>query len=233
MAFEPVNPLLRSLCGQGLQYVLADCDAPPELSLLQGPKTQQAVKPKSPRVSPVKNWDAAEQDAPSTSSAKPAPRAQPRPDPSSWPEIWQKRLKATAVTPVIWTYAALKDDLGGAPSPARREFFKKLFKDLGHPPGTHSFWPFVLRRNGEDDERPDIFWQAMRLRRARALVLVDAQTLKALDLPQSLQPLHFIRKNGLHILMAGDIDGLIGEEAGRYEALSGFLRHNLRAYIRL
>lgn len=82
-----------------------------------------------------------------------------RPDPSQgedawrplpphvWPAPWRERLAATRPGLVLWTYWKLGQDLDGPPGEgqdARRAFLRRLLADLGHPGGTHTFWPACL-----------------------------------------------------------------------------------------
>lgn len=84
------------------------------------------------------------------SAAPPAGQSQaswrPLP-PHVWPAPWQERLAATRPGLVLWTYWKLGQDLGGLQDEghaARRAFFRRLLADLGHPGGTHTFWPACL-----------------------------------------------------------------------------------------
>lgn len=74
----------------------------------------------------------------------PASQALPHIPPAQWPALWQERLKKTAPASVLWTYWALGEDMCVRPNPTRRALLQKLLADLGHPAGTHSFWPTAL-----------------------------------------------------------------------------------------
>lgn len=71
-------------------------------------------------------------------------QALPHLPPAQWPALWQERLKKTAPATVLWTYWALGEDMCVRPNPTRRALLQKLLADLGHPAGTHSFWPTAL-----------------------------------------------------------------------------------------
>lgn len=89
-----------------------------------------AVQPALGRSAPARNEDA----------WRPLP-------PHTWPAPWQQRLAATRPGLVLWTYWKLGQDLEGLRDEgqaARRAFLQRLLADLGHPGGTHTFWPACL-----------------------------------------------------------------------------------------
>jgi hypothetical protein len=147
-----------------------------------------------------------------------------------WPAAWRERREKTRAAPVVWTYWELGRDLCIAPDPQRRELLRGLLQDLGHPPGTHCFWPLALpREDGEELEaNAPVFWDGVRLLRGRAVVIMGPQALAALALPDRLLEVPFqqVRHQGRLLIVLPPPDLLI-REARRMQALREFLRKAL------
>ena len=100
--------------------------------------------------------------------------------PHVWPAPWQTRLEQTRPGPVLWTYWNLGPDMCDPQTPGRlerRQFLQRLLQDLGHPAGTHTFWPSCLppdpaalpaaatQQESAYVANPDVFWSgAMQLK---------------------------------------------------------------------
>jgi len=176
---------------------------------------------------------------PRDSSPRPGTeRPNAAPSLAAWPADWQERLKKTRGAPVIWTYWELGCDLCGEPEPKRRDLLRDLLKELAHPPGTHSFWPLSLPRQGEDGEQvleanAPIFWEGIRLLHGRAVVIMGAETvLRALALPDRLLtmcPFQQVRYQGRLLVVLPPPD-LIVREARRIQSLREFLRKTLTPF---
>lgn len=143
------------------------------------------------------------------------------------------------------------------PNPARRALLQKMLADLGHPAGTHSFWPAALPQSLDPasaqaaasptespvpDSAPDtaetllypapeIFWSGVQHLKARALVVMGSPALKALELPPRLRPFQQTRHNGTLIVVLRDVD-FLAQETNRYDAVKAFLRQALAPFGR-
>ena len=173
----------------------------------------------------------AAQAAPAARTARTPARALREKD---WPAAWRERLEKTRAAPVVWTYWELGRDLCTAPDPQRRDLLRGLLQDLGHPPGTHSFWPLTLPgRDGEQLEAtPPVFWEGVRLLRGRAVVMMGPQGLHVLGLPDHLLamgPYQQVRHQGRLLIVLPPPDQLI-RETRRMLALREFLRRALAPF---
>lgn len=172
--------------------------------------------------------------APAVESAPPAaPEAATPPTlpPDHWPAAWRTRLAATRPAVVLWTYWALGEDLCLRPNAARRELFRRLLGDLGHPSGTHSFWPAALPGEHGLEANGPVFWSGVDMLKARALVVMGSPAVKALELPSRLRPFQQTRHNGRMVVVLRDVDFLV-EEPHRYDAVREFLRQALAPFAR-
>ena len=162
--------------------------------------------------------------------------------PHAWPAPWRERLAASRPGLVAWTYWNLGRDLCGAQDEqrqARRAFLQRLLGDLGHPAGTHTFWPACLPRGDADDApdaenyapHADAFWSGVSTLGARGVVVMGSAAAKALALPGGLRPLQQTRHRGHLIWVLWDVEYLLHEEQ-RYGAMLAFLRQALRHVIR-
>ena len=67
--------------------------------------------------------------------------------PHVWPAPWRDLLGQTRPGHIVWTYWSLGPDIRDPATPGRaqrRAFLQRLLHDLGHPAGTHTFWPVCL-----------------------------------------------------------------------------------------
>lgn len=155
-----------------------------------------------------------------------------------WPAAWQQRLSKTAPATVLWTYWSLGLDLSGHPNPERRALLQRLLADLGHPAGTHSFWPTALPDPALVQEGPEtllhanpqVFWSGVHALKARALVVMGSPAAKALELPPRLRPFQQTRHHGRLVVVLRDVDFLV-QEVQRYDAVREFLRQALQPFV--
>ena len=211
-------PTLLALKQAGLEYLLLD-EAQTQTSRDSARATAQ--QPASPGARPRP-----EAHAPQAASC-----------PADWPAAWRERLKKTRTAPVVWTYWELGRDLCGTPDPKRRELLQELLRDLGHPPGTHSFWPMALpAQNGDDEQELEanipLFWEGIKLLHSRAVMIMGSQALRALALPErmrSMRPFQQARCRGVLLIVLPAPDMLI-REAQRTQALREFLRQALAPF---
>lgn len=188
-------------------------------------------------------------DSPNTATAPQALRQavwQPHP-PQSWPPAWQARLQATRPGLIVWTYWQLgadicgtdADEQGMAQRQARRTLLQRMLADLGHPGGTHTFWPVCLPASAPAGKQPDseyqpladIFWSGVGELGARGVVVMGSQAAQAVDLPADLSPPHQIRFRGHLVWILPDAEILL-QEPQRYNPMLAFLQQALRQLVR-
>lgn len=169
----------------------------------------------------------------------PAPPAAPPLPPEHWPRPWRERLKATRPAPVVWTYWGLAEDLCGTPHAERRDLLKRLLVDLGHPAGTHTFWPAAMPPASAVgpvelsalEAQAQVFWSGVDMLKARAVVVMGSPAVRALELPPRLRPFQQTRHNGRLVVVLRDVDFLV-EESQHYDAVREFLRQALAPFGR-
>ena len=167
--------------------------------------------------------------------------------PHVWPAPWQTRLEQTRPGPVLWTYWNLGPDLCDPQTPGRlerRQFLQRLLQDLGHPAGTHTFWPSCLppdpaalpitEPQGQDNAyvaNPDVFWSGAMQLKARGVVVMGSAAARALALPGGLRPPQQIRHRGKIVWVLWDVDNLLQIDQ-RYASMLALLRDALRHFLR-
>jgi len=209
---------------------------------LQEPGAQHAAQKPDQRsaVKPQSNQPRQSADQPAGSSWLPLP-------PHVWPEPWQTRLTQTRPGPVLWTYWNLGPDLCDPQTPGRlerRQFLQRLLQDLGHPAGTHTFWPSCLPpdpaalpapdADGTDQAyaaNPDVFWSGAMQLKARGVVVMGSAAANAVALPGGLRPPQQIRHRGKLVWVLWDVDNLLRSDQ-RYASMLALLREALRHILR-
>lgn len=167
--------------------------------------------------------------------------------PHVWPAPWQARLKQTRPGPVLWTYWNLGPDLCNPQTPGRmerRQFLQRLLNDLGHPAGTHTFWPSCLppdpaalppavppMSDNGFAANADVFWSGAAQLRARGVVVMGSAAANAVALPGGLRPPQQIRHRGKLVWVLWDVDNLLQFDQ-RYASMLALLREALRHILR-
>lgn len=167
--------------------------------------------------------------------------------PHVWPSPWQTRLEQTRPGPVLWTYWNLGPDMCDQQTPGRlerRQFLQRLLQDLGHPAGTHTFWPSCLppdpaalptaEPQGQDSAymaNPDVFWSGAMQLKARGVVVMGSAAARAVALPGGLRPPQQIRHRGKLVWVLWDVDNLLQFDQ-RYASMLALLRDALRHFLR-
>ncbi len=261
MAFERLNALAAPWRGSGLRYLLSPDDLPAEWSACAPPGTAPALAPlraaperparrlPPPEVAPGRAAPPQrhpQRPAPQAPPPAPAARAvwQPLPQ-QQWPQPWQERLALTRPGRVGWTYRHLGADLlgngpeeQGADVPCamqdRRDFFRRMIRDLGYPAGTHTFWPVCMPASAAPDapelESAEAFWAGLRLLRARGVVVMGSAAVRAAGLPGGLRPLQSLFFRGFRVFVLWDMANLVRQEQ-RYDSILAFLRTALRQLL--
>lgn len=256
MAFANVSQEASIWLNMGLRYLLSPVNLPPGAGLLgpapaMAPRPPQAGTPngghgaesscKEPPRRPLRT-QATEKVAERENSVQ-MPKIQnwhPLPL-EKWPANWRNHLEGTKKGKIAWTYWTLGHDLQkDAPESGqqkdgrqlRSSFLRKLFKDLGLPPGTHTFWPPTLPGGPMDPvaER-EIFWSGLSHLGSRAAIIFGSEAAKHLLPEESLRASLNLRKYGQLIWVLWDIDALAASPA-KYSMLHNFLRAALSPFYR-
>ena len=166
--------------------------------------------------------------------------------PHVWPSPWQTRLEQTRPGPVLWTYWNLGPDMCDPQTPGRlerRQFLQRLLQDLGHPAGTHTFWPSCLppdpaalpaaatQQESAYVANPDVFWSGAMQLKARGVVVMGSAAARAVALPGGLRPPQQIRHRGKLVWVLWDVDNLLQFDQ-RYASMLALLRDALRHFLR-
>lgn len=166
--------------------------------------------------------------------------------PHAWPEPWRGRLKQTRPGLVLWTYWNLGPDLSDPQVQGRKErrvFLQRLLQDLGHPAGTHTFWPACLPQGPEAPPsslttehdgyaaNQDVFWSGVHQLKARGVVVMGSAAATAVGLQGGLRPPQQIRHRGRLIWVLWDVDNLLHFEQ-RYASMLAFLRQGMIPVLR-
>ena len=166
--------------------------------------------------------------------------------PHAWPSPWQTRLEQTRPGPVLWTYWNLGPDMCDPQTPGRlerRQFLQRLLQDLGHPAGTHTFWPSCLppdpaalptadpQQESAYVANPDVFWSGAMQLKARGVVVMGSAAARAVALPGGLRPPQQIRHRGKLVWVLWDVDNLLQFDQ-RYASMLALLRDALRHFLR-
>ncbi len=208
---------------QGQQYTQA-----PSPSSFQAQGQRNAPPQGMPKSQPLSQQ--MPQQAPQTQKQERASLPQ-----EQWPKPWQERFSLTKPARVIWTYENLGHDLCGQANAARRELIRNILKELGHPSGTHSFWPYSLPHAESPEElvaNVPVFWSGVRHLEARVLIILGDAAATALGYQVYNMPFKEFRKQDKLVILAKDMDVLMNEPR-MYSMLLQYLRPHLRQYLQL
>lgn len=262
MAFADLSFAGALWHGRGLRWLVAPADLPPEFSLCAVPPAVAARN--APRASDRSLCAATrdtkseqrlarmpcEQDTPASGGARwsPLPHA-------ALPEAWRSRLAATRPGLVAWTYWDLGQDLTGTRGngrdgegavqtrATRRDFLARLLHDLGHPAGTHTFWPACLPEMAENAAstgevgmlfapHPEAFWSGVAHLGCRAVIVMGSAAVRAVGLPGTVRPFGQLRWRGQLVLVLREVESL-AQDTSRYGPTLAFLRQGLGPVARL
>lgn len=262
MAFASLNPFRDVWKSAGLKYLLLPREAPPGLGFCQTGKFGQTQG--VPQEANIKRFASRQTQSVPNSFARPRPATQsgiaPKPEfaakktaqsfqaipVGAWPAIWQQQFSNTRKAQIAWTWWDLGLDLLAAKSSAyaalgnagerqqRSALLKKLLADLGHPGGSHTFWP-VCMPDGENDRiKPnfDCFWSGMEFLKCRGVIILGSPAAKAVMLDPVIKPLQQMRQFGKFVWILWD-PNVIASRPGVYERVLDWIRFSLKPFIRL
>ena len=99
-------------------------------------------------------------------------------DAKQWPTVWQQAFAKAAPAPILWSYAALGEDLGGKANPARGACLRGIIGSLQLPKGTSSFWaPAVLNGQGQLEGDASLFLSGIKLLRPKLVIAIGQDSL--------------------------------------------------------
>ncbi len=171
MACEYLNPVAAIWLQSGLSHLLQPDGIEQEkaATVEVRPVPQRGPRDSSP--------------APEVTSPKENRKEDWRPLPvEDWPEPWRELYARTKKGRIAWTYAKLGSDLLSAAKPqtageeaqgraARSQALRRILGALGHPAGTHTFWPAQL--DLERKPEIEIFWSGLQAIGCRGVILLD------------------------------------------------------------
>lgn len=235
MAFEYVSPAAASWQSYGLRHILVSCNvlerqktafaAPEKMAARPAP---QGARPASqaPGQNPAWNRGNYKAAQPAPKQTPPAPQAVQAPRPAAfrplplekWPAIWKSQLDSSRKGLFGWTYWNLGVDLlagkNGAPAQAqeaararqfRSQVMGRILRELGHPSGTHTFWPPYLEMTDEGTPQPEFFWSGLKYLGCRGVIIFGSRAARALIPRQGLRPLQQLRINGFIVWIMRDL----------------------------
>lgn len=158
-----------------------------------------------------------------------------------WPMPWQERLKATLASakgaPVLWTYWALGEDLGGSPNVERRDILRRILGELAMPRGTHAFWPLALpsreTKEGafELEANVPIFLAGIELLAPRVCVVMGSKALRTILPSCTTGPYQQVEYGRTLFFVLPDMDMLLNENE-RIPRVVAYLRGALQPFAR-
>lgn len=153
--------------------------------------------------------------------------------PHMWPQAWQDLLARTPVHfPLLWTYWALGEDLGGSPNAERRDLLKQLLGLLAMPRGSHAFWPIALPNEaGQLIENTPIFLAGIEYLCPRICIVMGSKVLRCILPQQKIGPFQQIRYGTQRLIVLPDMDMLLMDPK-RLQAVAAYLRPTLAPFAR-
>ncbi len=157
--------------------------------------------------------------------------------------VWAELLRKTRPGRVAWTYSQLGADLldssqssrqisNSAPETTlaqRRNLLKKFLQTLGHPSGTHTFWPYHLPANiyntdsGIPANELDFFWSGIAHLGCRYLIILGAESANALFPKQPMEAKMKFFRHGVMIYFIWDIEYML-KDKNIFESAVDFLK---------
>ncbi len=203
----------------------------------------------------VQNLEAATPQGPQASPVIPniqGPQATTMP-PEHWPKAWHDCLQSTLSTakgaPVLWTYWALGEDLGGAPNAPRRDILRRILGELNLPRGTHCFWPIALPdgdapipQGGDTGEEPTqatglhleantpIYLAGLQILAPRVCIIMGSKALRTIIPHSTTGPFQRTQYGRILFLVLPDMDMLLAENE-RIPRVVAYLRTALQPFM--
>lgn len=260
MAFASLNPFRDVWSGAGLKYLLLPQEAPPGLGFCQTGKVAQTQN--VPQDAYMRKFAGRKAQSAPDRFARAAPRSgiAPKPELSvkktaqsfkaipveAWPAIWQQQFSNTRKAQIAWTWWELGLDLlaaknagyaafgNAAERKQRSTLLKKLLSDLGHPGGTHTFWPACMPDGDKGQVKPnfDCFWSGVEFLKCRGIIILGSPAANAVMLDPVTKPLQQMRQFGKFIWILWD-PNIIASRHGVYERVLDWIRFSLKSFIRL
>lgn len=248
MAFAYLNFPGRIWRLAGLNYLLYPQDIRNNVNLSGNPAKVEVVPVSGQGSSPRPKF--VHPPAPEAKREKtPDPRvgswkATPR---EAWPVQWQKQLGMSKKGRFAWTYMDLGNDLLSVHRASaeedeelqtqrkqRGQCLRKLFADLAHPAGTHTFWPIALPEtpdNGKAVVNAECFWSGLEHLQCRGVIIMGSAAAYAAMGTRDIRPLSQLFKFGKLVWILWDADVIYANPVV-YNKVVVFLRRSLANFIR-
>lgn len=260
MAFASLNPFRDIWENAGLKYLLLSRDAPPGLgfcktarsaqtqSVLQDANVKNSPQARSvpqhnfARLRPDTQSDIATKSQVTAKKSTQSFKAIPV---ETWPAIWRQQFANTRKAQIAWSWWDLGMDLlaaknaryaslGNAEERKQRSaLLKKLLSDLGHPGGSHTFWPACMPDGENDQISPnfDCFWSGIEFLKCRGVILLGSPAANAVMQDPVIKPLRQMRQFGKFVWILWD-PNVIASRPGVYERVLDWIRFSLKPFIR-
>lgn len=244
MAFADLSANAAIWKSAGLKYIyypdgLPANSAPPRLASprVDENKKRFALPPSQARAAAAEKTASA---TPATEARKPAPWTFVSQD--SMPDAWRRSLNKINKGSVAWTYMELGSDLISSSLElteeekkrfaARRGFIARILKDLGHPPGTHTFLPPAPGVWNASNFAADYFFSSLRILNCRGLLVFGSAVGGILFPEKRLRPLVSWTHGDLFVWVLRDINVLSEIDSPYYNESLAYLRDALRRFVR-
>ena len=243
MAFADLNSEAALWKNAGLKYLFYP-DGLPEPSVAERPSPPPANENKRRFARPAPaTRPSPEKTRPATAppvAAKPAPRSFVSLE--SMPDAWRALLKKINKGTIAWTYPELGADLASSSIvlsedekkrfAARKNFIARILKDLGHPPGTHTFLPPAPGVWNAENFVADYFFSSLRILNCRGLLVFGSPVGGILFPEKRLRPLVSWMRGDLFVWILRDINVLSENDSPYYNESLVYLRDALRRFVR-
>jgi len=161
-----------------------------------------------------------------------------------WPAIWQEQFHKMKKGFFGWTYWNLGADLLAARNgctsadneqararKARGQVMARLLRELGHPAGTHTFWPPYLEMSDDATPQPELFWSGLKLLGCRGVIIFGSRAARALIPRPGLHPLQQLREKSFQVWIMKDLSSIEHDQA-HYARMLILLKETLKKFIR-
>lgn len=240
MAFAYLSLPGRIWRANGLNYILFPEDLPQAEGLCAPARNRPPAKPASQPRPFIKK-----EERPGGAPSKTAQSWTPPPI-ETWPDYWQKQFHLTRKGRFAWTYMHLGSDLSAGraqdvsknPEEAERRnlrglCLRNLFADLGHPAGTHAFWPIAppFPEGGEPAPNAECFWSGLDKLGCKGVIIMGSPAAYAAMGTRELKPLDKFFKFRKHIWILWEPDVIVSNQVV-YNKTVAFLKRALGQFAR-
>lgn len=241
MAFAYLSFPGRIWRANGLNYILSSNDLPQAGGLRAAGQDRPLAAAPSSQPRPFTK----KEEKPEGEPLKPAQSWAPRPI-EAWPDYWQKQFSLTRKGRFAWTYMNLGSDLHAGrarnvsenPEEAERRklrglCLRNLIADLGHPAGTHAFWPIAppFPEGGDPVPNAECFWSGLDKLGCKGVIIMGSPAAYAAMGTRELKPLDNFFKFRKHIWILWEPNVIVSNQVA-YSKTLAFLKRALGRLLR-